>query len=48
MPRLEEAIKMMVELFEEYAGQDNKQISIEELKESLEKDVESPQLKVRD
>ncbi|XP_029928444.1 S100 calcium binding protein W [Myripristis murdjan] len=45
MPRLEEAIKIMVELFEEYAGQDSKQVSIEELKELLEKDVESPQLK---
>ncbi|XP_071369025.1 S100 calcium binding protein W [Centroberyx affinis] len=47
MPNLEQVIISMVELFEEYAGQEGKkyQISMDELKQTLEKEVESPSLK---
>ncbi|KAM4600700.1 S100 calcium binding protein W isoform 1-T2 [Polymixia lowei] len=45
--RLEQVIVSMVEMFEQYAGQDDNktQISMEELKQMLEKEVETPELK---
>ncbi|XP_071767330.1 S100 calcium binding protein W [Centroberyx gerrardi] len=47
MSNLEQVITSMVELFEEYASQEGKkhQISVEEFKQTLEKEVESPNLK---
>ncbi|KAK0145391.1 Protein S100-A6 [Merluccius polli] len=47
MSRLEQLILSMVDLFEEYAGQDGEvnTISMEELKQLIEKEVSKPELK---
>lgn len=50
MTRLEEAIKNIVEVFLEYAGDDPKKPKLcqEELKNMLENEIKSPEIRVRD
>lgn len=49
MTRLEEAIKNIVEVFLEYAGDDPKKPKLcqEELKNMLENEIKSPEIRVR-
>lgn len=50
MTRLEDAINNIVEVFLEYAGNDPRKpkLNEEELKTMLEKEIQSPEMKVRD
>lgn len=50
MTRLEEAIQNIVEVFLEYAGDDPKKPKLcqEELKNMLENEIKSPEIRVRD
>ncbi|KAG9345400.1 hypothetical protein JZ751_009947 [Albula glossodonta] len=50
MSRLEQTVVSLVELFEEYAGQDEQKnkLSSAELKQLLEKELSSPEFKVSD
>ena len=50
MARLEQVITNIVDIFLEYADDDGKkhQLNTEELKKVLEKEIQSPELKVRE